>query len=245
MNNTKRPRPTTYPSKKVKENLALYKTQKRHQVNNKIAMQRQTRTSINNASNNEQSIEKANSFFDRFILRTLIATFLLFGLIVNTKLNILPENININDKIQTNANIYPLFNWYESTFGDVIPISEQNDTMQVFSPLNTLLTKPFGNGVLVELDSFTPVQSFTDGLIIYIGDNDEYGKSVIVQTKDGNEYIYGNLESTNLSLYSRIYEGTIIGAAKVNPLSPQNNQLYLAIRKDGVYLNLSDVIPSA
>ena len=70
-------------------------------------------------------------------------------------------------------------------------------------------------------------------MVIYIGNKDDYGSTVVIEQTDGVEVWYSNV-TTNLKMYDYIEKGTNIGEA--------NNTLYLVFKKDGDILNYEDYI---
>lgn len=84
------------------------------------------------------------------------------------------------------------------------------------------------NGEKINVSDLLPIGSISSGVVIYKGNKDNYGKTVIIQGRDGFNIWYGNIENSNIDLYTYIEKGTLIGNAK-------GNYIYLVIEKDGKY----------
>lgn len=87
----------------------------------------------------------------------------------------------------------------------------------------------YNNGVKVKLDD-NLVFSLSDGIIVNIKDN-----MVILETSDGVEEYYSNLDTINIKLYDYISKNELIGSAL-------NNELYLEFKKDNKYLDYKEFL---
>lgn len=118
--------------------------------------------------------------------------------------------------------------WYEDLFGEVLP--SDDSTATVFN--GKLVYKEIedyedGEKLIVSKNSL--VNNITSGIVVFSGDKDNYGNTVIVQGIDGVDIWYGNLENVSVNLYDYIEAGSIIGQTK-------NENLYLVIKKDNEYI---------
>ena len=86
---------------------------------------------------------------------------------------------------------------------------------------------------LVVSDNYL-VPNLEEGLVIFTGTKDGYGKVVIVSQVDGIDVWYGNIDNINVKLYDYIDKNSLIGNC--------NNELYLVFKKDGKILNYEDKI---
>ena len=75
----------------------------------------------------------------------------------------------------------------------------------------------------------TLVNNITSGVVVFSGEKDNYGNTVIIQGIDGVDIWYGNLENVSVSLYDYIEANTVIGETK-------DEYLYLVIKKDNEYI---------
>ena len=72
------------------------------------------------------------------------------------------------------------------------------------------------------------------GIVIFIGDKEGYGKTVIVQQENGVDVWYSNLEEINVKLYDYIKKGNLIGMV--------NQNLYLVFIKNGDVIDYKEYI---
>ena len=118
--------------------------------------------------------------------------------------------------------------WYEDLFGEVLP--SDDSTATVFN--GKLVYKEiegYEDGEKLVVSKNSLVNNITSGIVVFSGDKDNYGNTVIVQGIDGVDIWYGNLENVSVNLYDYIEAGSIIGQTK-------NENLYLVIKKDNEYI---------
>lgn len=118
--------------------------------------------------------------------------------------------------------------WYEDLFGEVLPT--QDNTQTVFN--GKLVYKDISeyyDGEKLLVSKNTLVNNITSGVVVFSGEKDNYGNTVIIQGIDGVDIWYGNLENVSISLYDYIETGNVIGQTK-------DEYLYLVIKKDNEYI---------
>ena len=118
--------------------------------------------------------------------------------------------------------------WYEDLFGEVLP--KEDNTATVFN--GKLVYKSIENyesGEKLVVNANSLVNNLTSGIVVYSGDKDNYGNTVIIQGIDGVDIWYGNLENVSVNLYDYIEAGTVIGQTK-------DENLYLVIKKDNEFI---------
>ena len=73
------------------------------------------------------------------------------------------------------------------------------------------------------------------GVVVFIGEKENYGNTVIIEQVDGVETIYGNVNINTIKIYDYVEKGELLG--EVN-----GNKLYLSFQKDGEYLDYKENI---
>ena len=168
----------------------------------------------------------------------IINKFLFFVLITIVTLILLKSNPSLKEKFykyvySDHISFAYLNNLYKKYFGEIIP-SKKEETKQVFDEkINYSKSSKYKDGVKLEVGPNYLVPSLESGMVIYIGNKDDYGSTVVIEQTDGVEVWYSNV-TTNLKMYDYIEKGTNIGEA--------NNTLYLVFKKDGDILNYEDYI---
>lgn len=165
----------------------------------------------------------------------------IISIITLTLLIILKSNIKLSgvfyQKVYTeNFSFAALNNWYNSKFGSPLPFSDFiNNSVPVFNEkLEYKSTSKYKDGVKLEVDYQYLVPALDSGIVIFIGDKDGYGKTVIVQQETGVDVWYSNLSEVNVKLYDYLTKSSLIGAC--------DNYLYLVFTKDGEVVNYEEYI---
>ena len=122
--------------------------------------------------------------------------------------------------------------WYEELFGEVLPKSDNTQTV-MSGKLVYKEIKDYQDGEVLTVSSKALVNSLTSGVVVFLGEKDGYGNTVIIQGIDGVDIWYGNLENVSVTLYDYIEEGTVIGGIK-------DEFLYLVIKKDNEFIKYED-----
>jgi len=148
--------------------------------------------------------------------------------------------INYNDKSSLffKRNIYDkTFNFsvfnnlYKRYFGEVLP-----DNQVAMVGRNTITyneVNEFEDGA--KLSGVEAIYPFKSGIVVFIGDKEKYGDTIIIQGMDGIDYWYSNIEDASIKLYDYIESDTIIANAK-------NNELIVLFMKNGEILDFEEFI---
>lgn len=170
----------------------------------------------------------------RFIYNVLIVSVLVFfgSLLVNKSSSI--SNFlynNIYDNYLNLPNIKKIYN----TIGDIIPFQNIIKEEAVFNEKNTYKDiSKFNNGFSLTLNN-NFVSALNSGIVIYIGNKDDYNKTVIIENSDGVEEWYGNLNNISVNLYDYVKKNDLIG-------DTFNNTLYLEFKKGDKYLDYKEFL---
>ncbi len=163
------------------------------------------------------------------ILITLII-FLIGAILIKSNANY-KEYIydNIYNK---NISFTGIKKFYNKYLGGIIPIDKLvTNTEPVFSEKLTYTEESkYFDGVKLKVTTNYLVPVLESGLVVYIGEKENYGDVVIIQGMDGVDIWYGNMLTTSVSLYDYIEEGSLLGET-------DNDYLYLVYTQNGKYLN--------
>lgn len=99
---------------------------------------------------------------------------------------------------------------YAKYFGDIIPEKVTNSIPVFENTPDTSTIEQEGNSYFVSLNSNT--YSFLEsGVVVFLGEKEGFGKTMIVQGIDGVDIWYSNLENYNVSMYDYVEKGNIVG----------------------------------
>lgn len=127
---------------------------------------------------------------------------------------------------------------YQKYFGSPIPFSKllKEKTVPTFNEKLTYSSKnKYMDGVELEVASNYLVPNLESGMVIFVGEKENLGKTVIIEQVNGVEVWYSNLSSININIYDYVEKGSLIGEVS-------DQKLYLTFKKDGQILNYEDYI---
>lgn len=155
-----------------------------------------------------------------FITKTLICSIITLSILILNKEN----NTIINKYILSDTFNFMEFNsWYSKLLN-----KKENNTTLVSNELFNYLSKEnIDNGTKYIFNEETIINSLNNGIIIYKGNKDNLGNTIIVQGSDGYDIWYTNINNSDLLLYDYIEKNTIIGSS--------SNYINLIITKDNKY----------
>lgn len=173
----------------------------------------------------------------KLLNQTLISIIiLLIGLITIKKYPSL--KVNINKKLyEESIDFIKVKELYDNYFGDIIPINNIFAKEQpVFSEkLNYEKSEKYKDGVKLFVSDNYMVPVLKDGIVVYIGEKENYGNTIVVEQTDGIDVFYSNINNTDIKLYDYVEQGTLLGEAK-------NNYMYLLFQKEGNIIDYKNYI---
>ena len=163
-----------------------------------------------------------NKIAYKFLLSILL--FLLF-LICNKKI----EGFNsfIYDKIySSNISFAKINNWYESHFGSIFPVKSITEVQVFDEALSYKSKESFLDGVKLTVNDNYIVPSINDGIIIFLGEKENYGKTIIIEDELGVDTWYCNINIGNINIYDYVNKGDYLGEVI-------DNKLIMVFQKEG------------
>lgn len=187
---------------------------------------------------NETTSKRNNikKYFMNLIIRMLVVIVILISIAIVYK-----SNSNLKDSITTSffkddISFTKIKKIYDKYLGGVLPIkSDKHSVTEVFDEKLTFAHESiYYDGVKLAVVQNYLVPSLDEGMVVFIGDKENYGKTVIIENLDGINFWYGNIDVTSLKLYDYVEKGSLIGEVK--------QELYMVFSKGGNYLDYEDFI---
>jgi stage IV sporulation protein FA len=159
-----------------------------------------------------------------FLFRSLLSAVIVLGLAI-----ILKSNSPIASEVRTGlSKVYnsefqfaSIQKWYEDRFGSPIAFlpqlnnkKETVDSVDYGVPATGKVLQSFktdGQGILIQTELNQKVEAIDGGNVIFVGEKDDLGQTVIVQHADGSESWYGKLSSTNVKYMERVDSKKVLG----------------------------------
>lgn len=188
---------------------------------------------------NKVSTEKKDNNFckcvKKLFVKTLIVLLMLVSLAICCKRSeFLKEKIT-DYLYSDDISFTKIKNIYDKYLGGILPIKKEVNTEKVFNEkLKYSSFSVYLDGVKLEVTSNYLVPSLREGMVVFIGNKEGYGNTVIIEDLDGIYNWYGNIDNTSLKLYDYVDKGTLVGEV--------NNTLYLVFSKGDKYLNYEEYL---
>jgi len=188
---------------------------------------------INNKTNKDNNKSKLKSFINKILV--LVVLFLIN--LIAMKSDTTYKDF-VYDKIyNNNFSFAKIKNFYNKYLGGVEALDGiVNNTTPVFNESLVYNNKSiYHDGVKLEVTSSYLVPVLQDGLVVFVGEKENYGDVIIVQGLDGVDIWYGNMANTSVKLYDYVEKGTLLGEV-------YENTLYLVYSKDDKFLNYEEYL---
>lgn len=193
--------------------------------------------SVEKYLNKKNKNSSSKSFVYKLTIRVFICTLLVLAGLIFLKYDKNGKQIIYKYLYENNINFATINNWYQQHFGDIVPFQNlvKDNTKLVFD--ENLVYKDaslYKNGVKLNVGNNYLVPLIESGIVVFIGNKDDYGKTVIVQQVDGVDVWYGNIDNINVSLYDYVSKGEFLAEA--------NNNFYMVFQKNGKYIKYQDYL---
>ncbi len=177
----------------------------------------------------------SKKYIKGFITRCLICIilFLLISIVCNfSDKNLLWFKNNIYDNNINFTFFNKLYNKYISKY---LPFDVYEEKIVMSEGLVYNSKEKYLNGVSLNVGKSYNMYSLCGGIVVYIGEKEGLGETVIIQGTDGVDYWYSNLENLSVNLYDYIEKSVLIGTSK-------DQNIYLTFVKNGEYVNYEEYI---
>ena len=185
-------------------------------------------------SRNKNSSKKVKRRITNFINKLLISTIiLLIGLIINKKNPTLTLKIK-KYLYEENINFTKFKEKYNKYFGKYI--GEKENVEEVFTEKLEYKKKTmYKDGVKLETDEGYLIPALESGIVVYMGDKEDYGYTVIIEQINGISTWYSNINPKDIKMYDYVTKGDLIGETK-------DKTLYLLFEEKGKFLDYKKYI---
>lgn len=172
-----------------------------------------------------------------FISRVLVTiAIFLFGMIL-VKSDVSFKNKILDNVYNKQFKFVQLGEIYQKYFGNILSIDKVLvDEKPVFQEkLSYFKSSKYKDGVKLTVDENYMVPILESGIVIFLGEKEGYGNTVVVEQVDGIDVYYSNVSVSNIKLYDYVEKGELLGEV-------QDKKLYLLFQKDGKFLDYKEYI---
>lgn len=178
-----------------------------------------------------ESNNKLKKHIKIFINKILITTIVTLILLIGFKLSL--DFKNTFNKYVYNTSLP--FTDFKELYDKYFLGKDENEVVQTFVEKITYYDKSlYEDGVKLTVSDNYLVPAIDSGIVVFIGDKDKYGKTIIVQQVNGVDVFYGNVNN-NVNMYDYVEKGSLIGEAI-------DTNIYLAFQKEGKFVSYKDYL---
>lgn len=172
-----------------------------------------------------------------FISRLLIVTIIFLSCLILIRSNKSFKNNLIKYVYEDSFKFTKLKNIYEKYFGKILSIDKVAPKEEaVFNEkLEYSKTNVYNDGAVLTVSDNYMVPTLESGIVVFMGEKEGYGSTVIIEQVDGIDVWYSNIKANNIKMYDYIEKGSLIG--EVN-----GKKLYMVFQKDGAFLDYKKYI---
>ncbi len=184
------------------------------------------------AKNEKKQVGLINKLFSKF----LVCVVILLGILIALKASpSLRENL-YKYVFQNHFSFAEVNTVYEKLFGSSLPLTGTESTALVSSSkIEYEDSEDYKDGVALTVSEDYVIPIIKSGIVVFAGQKDGYGNTVIIQQGDGTEVWYANIKEIQVSMYDYLLEGDILGQS-------DGDKLYLVFTLDGEVLDYKEYI---
>lgn len=194
------------------------------------------KTKKHTSSNNYKNQDEIKNYVDKLITRLLVSLILFFSLIIisntSNKANKFIEQSILTDHIAFSQ----VTNYYKKHFGNILPfenfIKEDQTVFSEQFSYESIVNYKDGYEIKVQQNYLIPV--IASGIVVFIGEKEGLGNTIIVQGIDEIDYWYSNVTNIPATLYDYVTKGSMLG-------SVDGNKMYLTFKKGSEYLEYNEI----
>lgn len=186
---------------------------------------------------NDTKNQKMKKIVFRLFNQILLTTILFLGTLIVMKVNKDSKTFIYENVYNQNLQFASASELYQKYLGNILPLGsiEKKDTPVFQEKLAYEEDNLYKDGGVLKVGNQYMVPLLESGIIVFMGEKEGYGQTVIVQQVNGIDVWYGNIEATNVKMYDYVEKGEMIGQTLTD-------QLYLVFQKEGKFLDYKEYI---
>lgn len=181
--------------------------------------------------------EKSSFKWGHYVVKVMILFILFLSVLIYTKSSTENKQLFYDFVFKNNISFAAINNFYNKYLGGILPFKNiVKDNEPVFKEKLTYSSSSiYKDGVALTVADSYLVPVLEGGIVVFVGEKEDYGKTVIVQQVDGVDVWYGNLNDINIQVYDYIEAGTLLGETV-------DSKLYLVFKKEGKVIDYKKYI---
>ncbi len=191
---------------------------------------------VGSGSQKKEKLDPCLRYIKGLISRVLLAIIFVLGSIIFTNISVDNKKIYKKYVLEDSVQFTKINKIYQELFGRVDPVKPvvkgEADKM-VINSINYSNIENYKNGVKMMVGVQSPVNVITSGIVVFIGEKDDIGNTVIIQGNDAVDISYSNITDTDIKIYDYVEAGTVLGTAN-------SEEIYLSFNQNGKYLSYDE-----
>ena len=178
---------------------------------------------------NINSNSKKINFFSKKIIKFLVLIIVTLLLLITLKVSVKFRSVFYKNIYERHFSFATINNYYQKLFGNPIPFNDffKDKTKTVFNEkINYKALSKYYDGISLVVEKNMLVPVLETGMVVYVGQKENFGNTVIIEQIDGTDVWYGNLSNLNVKMYDYIEKGSVLANTK-------DDKLYLVFKQDG------------
>lgn len=173
----------------------------------------------------------------KFINRCLIVIILFLGCLIMVKSNTSFKSKIIDYVYSDSFKFTKLRSIYEKYFGKILSADKVvPEEKKVFNEkISYNSANVYKDGVKLAVSFNYMVPTLESGIVVFMGEKEGYGNTIIIEQIDGIDVWYSNIKSNQVKMYDYVEKGSMLGEVS-------GDAFYMVFQKDGNYLNYKDYI---
>lgn len=175
---------------------------------------------------------------NKFVSKVLISVILLLSSLIFINHSDKNEKLFNKYVLENSFSFGKINNWYSSVFGTDIPFEQavkENEVAVFNETLGYSNIEDYNNSFKVTLSSSSMIPLLQSGVVVFAGEKEDLGYTVIVQGIDGVDIWYSNISQINYALYDYVQKGEFLSEAN-------GDYLYLTFQKDSEYIGYENYL---
>ncbi|MDD2434995.1 MAG: M23 family metallopeptidase [Bacilli bacterium] len=195
------------------------------------------RNQIKNKSIKKSTSIKMPNYFIKSLNKVLVVIVITLMMLIALKSNTNFKTLFYKEVYDTHFSFATVNHLYQTYFGSSLPFKDFfENSKPVFSEkLSYTETSVYKDGVKLTVSKNYLVPNQLSGLVVFIGEKEGYGPTIVIQQVNGVDLWYANVNNVSVKLYDYVEQGELLGTTI-------DNSLYLVYKKDGVVLNYEDYL---
>lgn len=185
----------------------------------------------------DETAKQKNNYINILIMRLLLAVIIFFGTVILINLTDFGNYFIKEIVLKENISFSHINNLYNKYFGNIIPLNNLiNDESTVFNEkLEYSSIDNYENGYSLTVKNNYLVPVLSSGIVVFIGEKEGLGNTVIVQGIDEIDYWYSNIDNISNKLYDYVSKGEYLATTN-------KDNLILTFKKGSEYLDFNEVM---